>query len=385
MKLTQTFRKTAQAYNEGYKFIINRGSSRSSKTFSTLQLLYIIAKKSKEPLVIHVVSHSTPHLKDGAISDFEKILFGENEPIDEIRTQNPNTYLLGCSMIKFIGFDKPGKALGAARDILFINEGNQMMWEIVHQLIIRTKDNVFIDFNPVAKFWLEENEIDIRDNAKLITSTFKDNIENLTESQIEEFYQAKLKHDKEKEQGKEGYWYNWWRVYGLGLSGRITGAIYQNWELGEFDETLPKIYGMDFGFKDPFTLIENAYDKKQGKLYLREKIYKTGLNINQIIELLTAKMDKNSLIIADCADPTAIATIANAGFNIIGLGKEKIINGIRALQNWQMIVTPESTNMINEFHNYIWLDRTGELPIDDHNHTLDPLRYVNKYWRYQNL
>jgi len=385
MKLTQTFRKTAQAYNEGYKFIINRGSSRSSKTFSTLQLLYIIAKKSKEPLVIHVVSHSTPHLKDGAISDFEKILFGENEPIDEIRTQNPNTYLLGCSMIKFIGFDKPGKALGAARDILFINEGNQMMWEIVHQLIIRTKDNVFIDFNPVAKFWLEENEIDIRDNAKLITSTFKDNIENLTESQIEEFYQAKLKHDKEKEQGKEGYWYNWWRVYGLGLSGRITGAIYQNWELGEFDETLPKIYGMDFGFKDPFTLIENAYDKKQGKLYLREKIYKTGLNINQIIELLTAKMDKNSLIIADCADPTAIATIANAGFNIIGLGKEKIINGIRALQNWQMIVTPESTNMINEFHNYVWLDKTGEVPIDDHNHTLDPLRYVNKYWRYQNL
>jgi len=385
MKLTQTFRKTAQAYNDGYKFIINRGSSRSSKTFSTLQLLYIIAKNSKEKKVIHVVSHSTPHLKDGAISDFEKILFDENEPIDEIRTQNPNTYLLGSSVIKFIGFDRPGKALGAARDILFINEGNLMAWEIVHQLIIRTKDTVFTDFNPVAKFWLEENGIDIRDNAKLITSTFKDNIENLTESQIEEFYQAKLRHDKEKSEGKEGYWYNWWRVYGLGLSGRITGAIFQNWEIGEYNDSLPFIYGMDFGYKDPFTIIKCAHDIKTKRLYLKELVYESLLDPTDIFtRVRTHVPDKNSLIIADCASPTMIRGIANDGFNIMAIKKGMIIEDIRQLQDWQMVIEPNSSNLINELHNYVWLDKKGEVPIDSHNHLLDAIRYVHKYYSYKN-
>jgi phage terminase large subunit len=385
MKLTQTFKKTAQAYNEGYKFIINKGSSRSSKTFSILQLLYIIAKNSKKKLTIHVVSHSTPHLKDGVISDFEKILFDELEPIDQIRTQNPNVYSISNSIVKFIGFDKPGKALGAARDILFINEANQMDWDIVHQLIIRTKENIFIDYNPVCKFWLEENEIHKRDNAKMIVSTFKDNIENLTESQIEEFYQAKLKHDKEQQSNQEGYWYNWWRVYGLGLEGRLTGTIFQNWELGEYNETLPYIYGIDFGFKDPFTLVKCAHEGKTKRLYLKELVYKSGLDPTSIIKILEANIpDKNSLIIADCADPTMIRGIANAGFNIMGLGKDRIIAGIRQLQDWQMVIDPLSANLINELHNYIWLDKKGEVPIDDHCHCLDPIRYVHKYYSYKN-
>ena len=111
MRLTKTFEKTLKAYNQGYTFIANRGGTRSGKTFSVLQLFYLVAKYQNKERIIHVVSHSTPHLKDGAVVDFEKILTIDGVDISSVRTQNPNTYRINNSIIKFIGFDKLGKSL----------------------------------------------------------------------------------------------------------------------------------------------------------------------------------------------------------------------------------------------------------------------------------
>lgn len=183
MKLTTTFEKTAKAYKDKYRYIINKGGTRSGKTYSTLQLLYFICKWSKKPLIVHVVSHSTPHLKDGAIVDFEHILNSCNENIANIRTQNPNTYKIGQSQIKFIGFDNSGKAHGAKRDILFVNECNYMKYEILHQLFQRTRGAIFLDYNPSAKFWIDTCGILEDQRTTVIHSTFLDNIENLTEDQ----------------------------------------------------------------------------------------------------------------------------------------------------------------------------------------------------------
>jgi hypothetical protein len=221
MKVTRTFTQTQNAYLEGYKHIINKGGTRSSKSFSTLQLLYIIANKSKRKRVIHCVSHSTPHLREGIIADFERILTEEGENIEKIRTQNPNTYRINKSVIKFLGFDKLGKSLGAARDILFVNEANKMPFEIVHQLIVRTTECVFYDYNPSEPFWITEEGISERENAITLHSTFHLNVENLSDSQIDELLEAKKKHDKEVQMGIAGYWYNYWRVYGLGLDGAV--------------------------------------------------------------------------------------------------------------------------------------------------------------------
>jgi len=377
--------QTMEAYQKGFRFIINSGGSRSSKTYSTLQLLYILSKNAPQKRIIHVVSYSTPHLRDGAITDFEDIIQNEGEDLDQVRLKNPYTFTIGNSVIKFIGIDRVGKALGGQKDILFINEANNMQWKVVHQLIQRTTETVFIDYNPSVEFWVDTEGISQRENAITLNSTFLDNLDNLTASQITEFKEGKRKHDDEVAKGVIGHWYNWWRVYGLGLEGRIENSIYNNWELGEFDDTLPYFFGVDFGFRDPFTLLKVAYDASTMTIYLHEEIYKSQLTPNDIIKLLNAKIpNKDSLILADSADPTQIRGIKNDGFNIMGLGKEKIVIGIRHLQNWQFKVTESSENLIRELNNYVWLDKKGEVPIDSENHLLDPLRYTEKFYRYKN-
>jgi len=271
---------------------------------------------------------------------------------------------------------------GLRCDVVFVNEGNKIKFETYRELTSRAKQ-VIIDYNPNTKFWVHE-EIIPRPDADFIILTYKDN-EYLSEEEvfeIERYY--------EKGYNKEGevineYWANKHRVYALGQEGFVDGVIFQNWKTGDFDETIPIMYGMDFGFKDPFTLLKVGFDKKTMTIYLHEEIYKSKLSPDDIVALLKVKIpNPDSLIIADSADPTQIRGIKNNGFNIIGLGKEKIVIGIRHLQNWQFKVTPTSLNLIRELSNYVWLDKTGEVPIDSENHLLDPLRYTEKFYRYKN-
>jgi len=385
LKLSGTFEKNLDAYRAKARYIINKGGTRSSKTYSILQLLYFIATWSKKPLVIHVVSHSTPHLKDGAISDFENILKGNNVDVDSIRVQNPNTYTIGNSIIKFIGFDKAGKALGAARDILFVNEANEMKWAVVHQLFMRTKETIFIDYNPSSEYWINTQGIYNDPNAKVLHSTFLDNHDNITESQINDLLKARDKHDDEVRRGLQGYWYNYWRVYGMGLEGILEGAIFNNWTTGTFDDSLPFGYCIDFGTKDPFTCTKIAINKKEMKIYLEQIIYKTGLTPNTSVQAMEGNnISKDAYIVVDCADKGWGNTLVEAGFNIVPAkkGAGSIISGINALQDYEMIVTEDSDAIIRELRGYIWLDKRGEVPIDDYNHSIDPIRYYEKFYNF---
>ena len=370
-----------RAYKDKYRFIINSGGSRSSKTYSTLQLLYIIAKNSPKKRIIHVVSYSTPHLRDGAITDFEDIIQNEGEDLEIVRLKNPYTFTIGKSIIKFIGIDRVGKALGGQKDILFINEANNMKWKVVHQLIQRTTETVFIDYNPSVEFWIDTEGVSGRDNAITLTSTFLDNLDNLTASQITEFQEGKKKHDEEVSRDVQGHWFNWWRVYGLGKKGVVEGAVFNNWSIGEFDEDLDVMYGMDFGWTDPFVLIKVAFDSKAKKVYIKELIYRTKVKIDLRLQLMEALIpNKDNLILADCAYPTKINELADEDYNIIGLSKDKVSIGIKRLQDWELIVTQDSANFIHELENYTWADKTGEVAIDKHNHCIDSLRYVEKYY-----
>jgi len=369
------------AYKDKYRFIINSGGSRSSKTYSTLQLLYIIAKNSTKKRIIHVVSYSTPHLRDGAITDFEDIIQNEGEDLEEVRLKNPYTFTIGNSIIKFIGIDRVGKALGGQKDILFINEANNMKWKVVHQLIQRTTETVFIDYNPSVEFWVDTEGVSSRDNAITLNSTFLDNLDNLTQSQITEFEEGKKKHDDEVSRDIQGHWFNWWRVYGLGKKGVVEGAVFNNWSIGEFDENIDYMYGMDFGWTDPFVLIKVAFDSKAKKIYLHELIYRSKVKFDLRLELMEALIpDKDNLILADCADPTKINELADEDYNIIGLSKDKVSIGLKRLQDWEFVITKESLNFINELENYVWADKTGEVAVDKHNHCIDSLRYVEKYY-----
>ena len=375
---TDTFFKTAQAYNGGYRYIGNKGGTRSGKTFATLQLLDLILGKRKQR-IITTVSQSLPHLIGGAIRDYDDILTSKGIQPDTMRTKNPYVYRYGNSIHEFIGFDSPGKAIGATRDILFINECDKVGWSVVHQLMQRTGECVFFDWNPSNRFWVDDPElfgIQNKEDATIIHSTFRDNYDNLTDKQIEDFRQAKMKADAEAARGVYGYWSNWWQVYGEGEYGQIEGAIFTDWEIGDFDNTLPFRYGLDFGFSsDPDALVKVAVDEKRKVIYLEECFYKNGQSFDMLANVLDHYVARGGRIVADCAEDRLIVDLQRR-FNIVKCTKWKVIERIKKLQGYHMIVTKESVNLQSELMEYVWSDKKSETPIDKNNHLLDAVGYA---------
>jgi phage terminase large subunit len=178
------------------------------------------------------------------------------------------------------------------------------------------------------------------------------------------------------------YWENWWMVYGLGQIGSLEGVIFSNWSIIDRIPENSKLlgYGMDFGFtNDPTTLI--AVYRYDGKIILDEMIYKSGLLNSDIISNLSKFNVGQSVIWADSAEPKTIEEIRRSGFNIkpVTKGADSINFGLDILQQYQLLVTNESLNLIKELRSYTWdTDKTGKKlnkPIDDFNHAIDGIRY----------
>lgn len=386
MKITRTFIETLKAYVSKYRYIVNVGGTRSGKTFSTLQVLMTICEKSKKPLVISVVSHSLPHLVGGAIRDFDTILQGKGYNLYEIKTKNPHIYNINGSIVEFIGFDKPGKALGAARDILFINEANKMSYDICHQLMQRTRKTIFIDYNPANEFWVDEYIL-TRDDCKRIHSTFNDNIDNLTNGQINDLIEARKKYEIEEKKGVKGYWYNWWRVYGQGLKGSLEGVIFNNWStIKEIpDGDFYRVFGVDFGHSDPTTIIEVQFDKGAKKIYIKEHLYKPAMLIEKLIDKIKSVNPYNDEVICDSVRADLIYQFQMYNINALSSrkGAGSILEGIDVMQGFEIYITEDSLNVIDEFTKYSWVkkdDKFIDKPEDANNHAIDAIRYASNYY-----
>lgn len=388
METTSVFSKTLKAYNDGFRIIANKGGTRSSKTFSELQLFYQIMQFSNKQRVISTVSHSFPHLFGGAIRDFENILEGEGINLDQVRNIAPRQYKINKTLHEFIGFDKPGKALGAARDILFMNEANKLPFSIAHQLMGRTTETIFLDWNPSEEFWFNTEGYADRDDCIVIDSTFFDNIKNITSGQIADLYAAKKKAMAEDAAGKRGYWWNYWQVYGLGLKGQLEGVIFQNWTtyntLPECD--LYKIYVIDWGGGDPTTLSELNFDGENNRLYIKEHIYQPQILNSKLIDYIHTL--GNPIVICDSARKDKIFELQMAGINALGAtkGAGSIIDGIERLYEFSIFVHEDSKNVIDEFTKYKRVQDkiTGkylDIPEDKNNHVIDPARYGVRFYR----
>lgn len=366
MKCTQVFNNNIAAYKSGEMLIVNQGGTRSSKTYSILQLLFLVALGSKKKKVISVVSYALPHLKLGAMRELENIITDYGMIVDSIKNITDSTFYLGRSIIEFFGTDNLGKVHGPARDILFINECNYVKYEIYNQLAIRTRGAVFLDFNPTREFWLHEHIFGKVKHA-LIKSTYLDNRKGseyfITPAQIERI---------ESKKGNE----QWWRVYGLGELGRLEDAILQNWDFGAFDDSLPFAYGLDFGSRDPDALVKVAVDKGQKKIYVKEELYQNGLSTNKLGELIKVKVPLNKLIVADSAATRTIHDLKGQGVNIVPVMKGKVTDDIKMLLDYQLIIDPESFNLSKELNSWVWLDKKGEVPMDEDSHLLDATRYI---------
>jgi phage terminase large subunit len=353
---------------------IVQGGTSSSKTFSILPLLitYAIQVPRSE---ISIVSESIPHLKRGAIKDFINIMIMTDNYKDASFNKSDLKYKFSNgSYIEFFSVDQPDKLRGARRDVLFINECNNVNFEAYNQLAIRTKKFIYLDYNPTSEFWVHTELINDED-SEFIILTYKDN-EALDNAIVKEIEKAKEKAKTSK------YWENWWKVYGLGQVGSLEGVIFSNWKITGKIPIEAKLlgYGMDFGFtNDPTTLV--AVYRYDGKLIVDEILYKTGMLNTDIIKVLNQNNVGQMVIWADSAEPKTIEEIRRSGFNIkpVEKGTDSIKFGLDTLQQYEILVTDNSTNIIKELRSYTWdTDKTGKTlnkPIDAFNHSIDALRY----------
>lgn len=319
---------------------------------------------------ISIVAESIPHLRRGAIRDFLKIM----QMVGMYKEQNWNksslTYTFSNeAFIEFFSADQPDKLRGARRDVLFINECNNIEWESYYQLAIRTRRFIYLDYNPVTEFWVDTELIGDED-SEMIVLTYKDN-EALDESIVREIEKARDKAET------SDYWRNWWSVYGLGQIGSLEGVIFSNYE--QID-TIPKEarllgYGLDFGYSvDPTAMVE-VYQYND-KIILNEKCYRTGMINSDIAKIIP----EGVIVYADSAEPKSIEEIRRFGKNIKGVtkGKDSINYGIQVMQSLDFLVTKDSTNLIKELRGYCW-DKSKDgtklaIPTGTH-HIIDGVRY----------
>ena len=367
IQATTVFQRNWEANN---RYIVNIGGSRSTKTYSILQLLIVKAIESTEPLVISIVRKSLPSLRISVLRDFFDILKNLDLYNVESHNKTENTYLLNNTLIEFFSIDDAQKRRGSKRDILFINEANELTYEDFFQLNIRTTNQIFLDFNPSEQFWYND-KLQSRDDVTIIHSTYKDN-PYLNKEQVNEI--ERLQHTD----------LQYYQIYALGQFAGGMDLVYQYIPIDDIPVSSAKLVGlgMDYGFtNDPTTLVEVWKDNDS--VYLNELLYERNLTNQDIADKLSEYgVDRYIEIIADSAEPKSIEEIRRMGFNIkpAQKGPDSILNGIDILKRKSIHVTKQSINLIKELNNYKWVtDKNGNKlnkPVDAFNHALDAVRYV---------
>jgi phage terminase large subunit len=357
------------AVKKGFTTVSAQGSARSSKTYNIL--IWLIHYCLTHPNTrLSIVRATLPAIKRTVFIDFKEILFRFGI-FDESRLNKSElTYhFSNGSWVEFFSTDSEQKLRGGKRDILYVNEANELSPIEFQQLKLRTTRFTVIDYNPSFsdEHWICEVNKDMR-TFHFIT-TYRDN-PFLEQAVIDEIESLRTKNQ------------SLWKVYGLGLQADIEGLIFKNVELvDEIPEYVKKRWGaVDFGFtNDPTAVCEVAvFDNI---LYIDEKCYRTQMLSSDIIRVLKAECSRLK-IISESADPRLIQEIYRAGINIHPVKKFQgsVEAGITKMLEYKICVTKNSYNVIREFRNYTYRqDKEGKWlnePIDSYNHAIDGARYV---------
>jgi phage terminase large subunit len=278
------------------------------------------------------------------------------------------------SYIEFFSADDESRLRGARRNILYLNESNNINYDAFLQLQIRTDGEIYLDYNPTSRFWVH-TEVIGQPDTELLVLTYKDN----------EALSGEIVKQLEANRSKaltSSYWDNWCRVYLDGEIGQVEGTIYTDFQV---IDTIPEEarllgYGLDFGFStDPAALI--ALYKYNDDIIVDEIIYQTGL-LNTDLSNLMKTYGVLGEIYADSAEPKSIHELKRLGHKVrpVEKGRDSVNYGIQILQQKHMLVTRRSSNLLDEFSKYMWkkLKDGGydTTPIDAFNHACDALRYV---------
>ncbi len=280
------------------------------------------------------------------------------------RTDYTYTFETG-SKIEFFSADQPQKVRGPRRDRLFINEANNVPYETFDQLEVRTKEFIFLDWNPTHEFWFYD-EVLKRDDCEHITLTYRDN-EGLPVEIVRSIEQRRANK-------------NWWKVYGEGQLGETEGKIFKEWHtIDEIPhEARLERYGLDFGYTNDPTAVVAIY-RHNGAYIFDEVLFRKGMSNKQIADFLMNL--PQVMVVADSAEPKSIDEIYSYGINIVGStkGQGSVNQGIQFVQDQRCSVTKRSLNLLKEYRNYLWqTDKDGKIintPESGFDHTMDAIRY----------
>lgn len=268
-----------------------------------------------------------------------------------------------------------------------MDEAEELMDEDIFDKIdlsVRQQDQrnrVMLILNPTTKeHWIynrffedkgvQEGQNICKGNTTYIHTTYKDNLDNLSESYIQQIENIKKRRPEKYKHQMLGGWLS-----------KAEGVIFTNWKVGKFKRVGVSVFGQDYGFaSDESTLVETNIDKANKTIYLRECFYLTQLTTSQIAQL-NLNHAKTDLIVGDSAEPRLISEVKSKGCNLVPAikGQGSITYGISLLQDYDLIIDENSINLIKELNNYCWLERKSNTPIDKWNHLLDAVRYAVSY------
>ena len=351
---------------------VNQGGTAAGKTYAIMQVLFVLAIEN-DGWIITVVGQDYPNLAKGSIRDSEKIVSETLFILASLdgnfnRTSKSYKFKNGY-IIEFTSYQTSQDAKNGKRQVLFVNEANGVHWDIFNELNLRTDKRVFIDYNPNQEFWAHEKLIGQPQTAYFISNFMHNHF--VSQSIVDGILALKEKDPM------------LWRVYGLGQTGKIEGAVFDYRIVEQMPTHLDKYgFGMDFGFtNDPTTLVECGVS--DGEIYVREIIYQTGLTNRDINNLLKeCGIRKQDTIFADSADPKSIAELKMYGWNVqpADKGADSVAYSINLIKQYGKVnISKQSTNWIKEAQNYKWKEtkdgRKLPQPVDAFNHAWDACRY----------
>lgn len=372
LQTTRVFSEIETARRNGYTTVSEQGSSRSAKTYNTV--IWIVCQCLTVPKTTVSICRSTlPSLKGSVLRDFIEVLQHIGEYSDKHYNKSDLIYTFpNGSWVEFFSCDNETKLRGRKRKILFVNEANELKYLEWQQLQLRTTQFSIIDYNPSFsdEHWICEVNKDPR--TYHFISTYKDN-PFLEQKVIDEIESLKRKN------------FSLWQIYGLGLQAQVEGLVFRNVDVVErIPETgyrRRRFLGVDFGYtNDPTAIIDVLIEEESKTLYLDELCYRTTMLTSDIIAEL--KPQGAVKVISESADPRLVQEIYRAGVNIHPVVKYSgsIEAGITKMQEYKLVITKRSTNVIKEFRNYTYQqDKEGKwlnTPIDVWNHAIDAIRYV---------
>jgi phage terminase large subunit len=369
--LTQIKIKTTNVFNKAYRsdtrITCLQGGTRSSKTYSLCQL-FIIRALQETGKTFTIVRKTLPALKGTAYRDVISILKELEIYSEEYHNKSELSYTLNDNLIEFISVDQPQKIRGRKRNYLWLNEANELTYEDWTQLILRTTEQIYLDYNPSDPYsWIYEKVI-TRDDCTFIKSTY------LANPFLDEDTIAEIERLKDLDP-------DYWRVYGMGEIGTIQTMIFRQFEL--VDEMQGRLvgYGLDFGFTNsPTALVEVRL--QDDNLYIKELLYEKRLtNTDLANRLKDFGINRQAEIVGDSAEPKSIEEIHRQGFNIKPAKKGAGIHlGLDIMRRYKLHITKDSTNAIKEFRSYKWAtDKNGDVlntPVKINDHLVDATRYL---------